>query len=146
MKSIPTGVKILGVIATLVISFLLWQSYSEKAEVNQQNLLKSDQMAFTRDHITNYVYAERNTYKYSELGGIYGLTITVHNETDYIIDKVVVKVSYLKPSGKVWKDKLVEFDFVGPQKVVENKIADESRGVKIEYKIVSITSRSLGLF
>ncbi|NII26416.1 hypothetical protein HB364_15105 [Pseudoflavitalea sp. X16] len=145
MKPFNTKVKVVVLLAAIIIAYFGWQAHRQDSELKEQKRREQDQITNIRNHITSFVLAERNSYQYSNLGGIYGLSIKVQNKTIYIIDKVTVKVSYLKPSGEVWKDKFVEFYYVEPWKMVENKVADEPRGVRIEYKIVSITSRSLGL-
>lgn len=166
MKSINTASKLVALIVIFGLGWFAWQTFKQDEQVKAQNAQveeqkrqeqeqehqkreqkrqEQEQLTYTRDHITSFVTAERSSYQYNGLGGIYGLSIMVQNKTDYILDKVVVKVSYLKPSGQVWKDKYVDFYYVEPRKTIENKVADEQRGVRIEYKIVSITSRTLGL-
>lgn len=145
MKSLTRLQKIAIGLFVGIIAFMGWNAYDEAETRKENERREQEQLENIRNHITSYVIAERSTYQYSNLGGIYGLSIKVQNNTDYVIDKVVVKVSYIKPSGDIWKDKLVEFHYIEPRKMIENRVADEPRGVRIDYQIVSISSRSLGL-
>jgi len=83
---------------------------------------EQEKLAYIRNNITSFVQAERSIYQYSSLGGIYGLNIIVQNRADYIIDKVIVKVSYLKSSGEVWKEKLEEFYYIEPWETSTSKM------------------------
>lgn len=110
----------------------------------RQNLVneEEDNKATIRNNITSYVTAERNEYTYSKLGGIYNLQISVTNNTDYIIDKARVKVTYIKSNGGVWETRYVDFDLIGPQIKKTIKVPDTERGTTINYEIVSIKSNA----
>ncbi|MBO9565433.1 MAG: hypothetical protein J7621_21830 [Niastella sp.] len=146
MKSIKQLLILVAVIAVILIAFQGWKAHEKEEAFKERERLEKEHIAEIRRNITSYVRAERSSYQYSNLGGIYGLSISVHNKTEYPIDKVVVKVSYLKPSGDTWKEKYVDFYLIDPYKVIENRVADEQRGVRIEYEIVSIKSKALELF
>src|SRR5690349_8980162 len=110
------------------------------AQQQQEDLQK-----MVRDNITQYVKAERNQYTYNKLGGIYNLKIAVSNTSNYLLDNVKVKVTYIKANGGIWKEKMIDFNLVEANQKVTLSIPDENRGVKIEYEIVSIYSAALGL-
>src|SRR5688500_8996731 len=54
-----------------------------------------------RNNIRLYVKAETNDYEHSRLGGISDLEISVNNPTDYTLDKVRVKIMYIKANGSI---------------------------------------------
>lgn len=116
----------------------------EKKE-NMVAQLKEDHRKYIRENITSYVTAERNSYKYSELGGIYGLKITVINNSDYLLEQVKVKITYIKASGDVYDNKIVEFNYIDANSKLTLPIEDTNRGVKVIYEIVAIKSASLNL-
>jgi len=104
-----------------------------------------DQKRMVRENITQYVTAERNTYQYSSLGGIYNLKISVSNKSDYLIDNIKVKVTYIKANGGIWKEKMIDFNLVEGHKMITQSVPDENRGVSVQYEIVSIHSSVLGI-
>lgn len=135
------------VVLVLVGVFVYNQIQHQQQQTERQNELNAEEDTKTRikNNITSYVTAERNEYTYSNLGGIYNLKITVTNSTDYVIDNVKVKITYIKANGDVWDTRLVDFNMIDPQTKVTQKIADTERGTSINYEIVSIKSNALGL-
>jgi hypothetical protein len=98
-----------------------------------------------RNNILLYVKAESNDYEHNRLGGITNLEISVNNPTDYTLDKVRVKIMYVKANGNVWDTKYEDFNTIKPNTKITHKIADTKRGTSIKYEISSIKSKSLGL-
>lgn len=116
----------------------------EKIE-NRAAKFEEDQRKRVRENITSYVTVERNSYTYSELGGIYGLKITVINNSDYLLEQVKVRITYIKASGDVYDNKVVDFNYVDSKSKLTLPIEDTNRGVKVIYEIISIKSASLNL-
>jgi hypothetical protein len=110
-----------------------------------QKQQKEDRKDFYKNSITSYVTAEINDYTYNELGGIYDLEVSVSNSTDYLVDKVVVKVYYIKANGNVWDTRLIEFNLLNPHSQKTIKMPDTNRGTSVKYEITSIESAALGL-
>lgn len=98
-----------------------------------------------RNNIRAFVKAENNKYGHSRLGGISDLEITVNNTTDYTIDKVHVKITYIKSNGGIWETRYEDFFSIKPNSSLTHKIPDTKRGTSVEYEIASIKSKSLGL-
>lgn len=98
-----------------------------------------------RNNITFYVTSENSDYRYSDLGGIYDLSISVNNNSDYLIDEVKVQVIYIKANGDVWDTRIVDFNFLNPHTKNTIKVPDTERGTSIKHEIVSIKSAALGL-
>jgi hypothetical protein len=98
-----------------------------------------------RNNIRTYVKAESNKYEHSRLGGISDLEITVNNTTDYTLDKVHVKINYIKANGAIWETRYEDFFSIKPNSSLTHKIADTKRGTRVEYEVVSIKSKSLGM-
>lgn len=137
----------LVIIVALVGVFLYNQIQDQKYQSNRQLELnvEEDNKARIRNNITSYVTAERNEYTFNSLGGIYNLKIAVTNSTDYVIDLVKVKITYIKANGDVWDTRFVDFNMVKPQIKVTKSIEDTERGTSINYEIVSIKSNALGI-
>ncbi|HEX6431798.1 MAG TPA: hypothetical protein VF008_29105 [Niastella sp.] len=98
-----------------------------------------------RNNIMSYVKTESNDYEHSRLGGITNLEISVNNPTDYTLDKVRVKIMYIKANGSIWETKYEDFHTIKPNTKVTHKIADTKRGITVKYEISSVKSKSLGL-
>ena len=98
-----------------------------------------------RDNISELVKVESNDYEYKNLGGISGLKITVINPTDFMLNRVRVKVTYIKSNGGVWDTKMKDFYGIRPKSAETLKMPDSKRGTSIKYEIVTIKSKDLGL-
>lgn len=98
-----------------------------------------------RNNIRMYVKAESSTYDHSRLGGISDLKITVNNTTDYTLDKVHIKITYIKANGSIWETRYEDYFSIKPNSSVTHNIPDTKRGTSVEYEIASIKSTSLGL-
>jgi hypothetical protein len=98
-----------------------------------------------RNNIRLYVKAESNDYDTRGLGGISNLEITVNNESDYTLDKVRVKIMFIKANGNVHETKYEDYFFIRPDSKATHKIPDTKRGTSIKYEIATIKSKALGL-
>lgn len=98
-----------------------------------------------RNNIRLYVKAESNDYESKNLGGIANLEISVNNPTDYTLDKVQVKIMYIKASGSIYETKFEDFHSIKPNSKVTHKIPDSKRGTSVKYEVSTIRSKTLGL-
>lgn len=98
-----------------------------------------------RKNIQMYVYAGSNEYDRRGLGGISNLEISVNNVSDYTIDKVRVKIIYIKANGGVHEVKYEDFHAIKPNSKATHKIPDSKRGTSVKYEIAAIKSKALGL-
>jgi hypothetical protein len=85
------------------------------------------------------IEVKRNDYKVGLLGGINNLELTVFNNSPQLIQSVVVAVDYLKPNGKVLSTNQYEIKSVRPYHSQTLLVPPTKRGVKVAYRIVSIT-------
>jgi len=137
----------LGIVLLLVGIFIYNKITEQKQQTNRQEVLnmEDDRRKFIRENITSYVKAERNSYTPSVFGGISGLTISVSNTTDYILDQVRVKVDYIKANGGIYKSEYVDFNLLEPGTKLTLPAPRSSRGTSVNYGIESIKSKPLGL-
>lgn len=98
-----------------------------------------------RNNIRLYVKAETNDYEHSRLGGISDLEISVNNPTDYTLDKVRVKIMYIKANGSIYETKYEDFLSVKPNTKITHKIPDTKRGTSVKSEVASVRSKALGL-
>jgi len=90
----------------------------------------------------NYITHTPSKYKIRGFGGITGLTITVNNKADKIIDEIIVNVTYFKNDGSVFEVKEITINNIQPHSQKEAKVPNTQRGTKIKTEIGKITSRS----
>lgn len=86
-----------------------------------------------------------SAYQINAFGGINGLSITITNNTDYLLDKVLVSVRYIKANGEDWKKETINFTLIPPRTQMTLRAPDSDRETSIDYKIESISSSALGL-
>ncbi len=136
------SVGLLAIVA--ILCYGGYNVYQSKEADNHLSAIES-QKNYVRNNIHSLVSAGNSAYKISALGGIYGLSITVANKTDYILDNVRVMIRYIKANGETWKEEPLDFVLVGPHQNMELRAPDSDRGTSVDYKIVAIKSGALGL-
>jgi hypothetical protein len=91
-------------------------------------------------NIHRLVNVRANAYKQMAFGGVKNLELTVNNDSKFVLDKVVVELTYLKPSEQPLKTDRVVFNAVGAGDSKTLRIPDYMRGVKISYRVLDIES------
>ena len=89
------------------------------------------------------VAVEMNDYHVKLFGGINDLQLNVRNYSDRLIDKVIIKVDYMKPKGEVVNSETIIVNSIKPQ---DSKVVDvppSKRGVKVKATIVDVSSQEL---
>lgn len=129
-------------IVVIVVGVIAYDWYNK----DQVARVAEDRRNHVRDNIRSYVTVGNSAYQTSGLGGIYGLSIEVANQTDYLLDNVQVLIRYVKANGETWKEETIDFALVPPNKTMTIRAPDSDRGTSIDYKIVSIKSSVLGLY
>ena len=88
-------------------------------------------------NLRSLVKLATNEYKVGLFGGINNLKLTVQNNSDVVLDKVIIKIDYLKPNGEIINSDTLYARMIEPKdsKVIE--VPDTKRGVKIQYKVIS---------
>jgi hypothetical protein len=87
------------------------------------------------------VAVETNDYHVRLLGGINDLKLTVQNYSDIILDKVVIRVDYLKPKGGIVNSEEIIAQDIKPMESKILEVPPSSRGVKIKYSVISVHSK-----
>lgn len=138
----------LPIAITLIVGFTLWRDYQSHttsetamATIQAENALKAN----VRDNITSYVQASASTFQAVLMGGISGLSVTVTNTSQYMMDNVVVEVSYVKADGDIYKKEYLNFPYLEANHRMTIHAPDSPRGIRVTYQITSIKSRALNL-
>ena len=95
--------------------------------------------------LANQVSVGANKYDVGTFGGIHNLQVTVTNRSTYSLDLVVVAVSYIQANKKTYKTENLYFRGMAPGSALMLEAPKSSRGISIQYKITSISSKELGL-
>lgn len=80
-----------------------------------------------------------------ELGGIRDVKISVTNLLPVTIDKLVVKIYYVKANGGVFKTEYVEFKSISPATQSFGSAPDSNRGIELEKEISSVKINEYGI-
>jgi hypothetical protein len=91
--------------------------------------------------IRDMVSIRSNDYYVVAFGGIRNLQLTVLNDSKYVLDKVTVKVDYVRPNGATFKSDNIQFKGVSANGSSTIRMPDTNRGVKVYYKIVKVESK-----
>ena len=86
-----------------------------------------------------------NGYTVGTFGGINDLQLTVTNRSVYPLDLVIVEVQYIQANKKVFKTENLYFHGIGAGAALMLEAPKSSRGIKVQYKITTISSKELGL-
>lgn len=129
------------IILVIVLGYTAFAVYDKQQKINYEQDLRIQ----VRNNIRSYVNVGNSEYKISGLGGIYGLSIVVNNNSNYLLDNVRVTIRYIKANGETWKEEPLDFALIPPNTKMTLRAPDSDRGTSIDYKIVSIKSTALGL-
>jgi type II secretory pathway pseudopilin PulG len=152
-KSTDSSLKrVLIIVIIIVVGLIGVFIYNQiKVQQNQQaiqniNTIQQDAKTAIRNNITSYVILQSSEFITRPIGGISGLSISVTNNTAYIIDNVKVQVNYIKTDGGVWETKYMDFALIPPNSKLTLKAPDSGRGTSVTDGIVSIKSNALGIY
>jgi hypothetical protein len=90
-----------------------------------------------------YIHATHSNYGYGIFGGINNLSIHFDNQTDYILEEISAKVTYIKANGKPWKTKYISLFHIPPHSEKKQPLPKVNRGKSVEVTIVRIVSKSM---
>jgi hypothetical protein len=117
---------------------------SDYAETNHTSPSAVDKEAL-RTALANQISVGANAYSVGTFGGISDLQVTVTNRSAYPLDLVVVEVQYVQANKKVFKTENLYFRAIGAGSALMLEAPKSSRGIKVQYKVMTINSRELGI-
>lgn len=101
---------------------------------------EKDGIPRSSEELSRLVSVNANEYKRAAFGGIKDLQLTVSNKSSFVLDQVLVELSYLKPSELPLTTETITFRSVAPNGSMTIKIPDNNRGIKVTYKIKQVVS------
>ncbi|HLK30306.1 MAG TPA: response regulator [Puia sp.] len=123
-------------------------SFSKKdneVPAKQASSPASEAKANARNSIHSLITASANNYHVGAFGGLSDIEITVENRSTYNLDEVTVEVQYILSNGKLHKTETLNFQNIQPSSSLVLKAPKNSRGAKIEYRVISVKSKELDL-
>jgi len=102
-----------------------------------------DKAKITRSRWSKLISATNSNYGIGFLGGIKDLSVIVSNRTDFPLDMAIVKVTYIKAGGGVWKTVPVTLYNIPAHDSKEYALADVNRGKKVKVSIQKIVSKKM---
>jgi GYF domain 2 len=105
--------------------------------------IKEDKGKVARLRWNKLISATNSNYGIGLLGGIKDLNVVITNRSDYTIDETVLKLTYIKANGSVWKTKLVNVFGVPAHETKEEPVPDVGRGKKVKVSIQKIVSKKM---
>ena len=123
------------------------QQIADRAEVRQRETIQQGQFVdpriYYRKNWKQFIAVTNSDYKTGFLGGIKNLDVIVKNQTEFVVDNVVVSVEYLKGNGDVFKTEQYTIADIGAKGTKSVRAADSRKGQKVVIKLVSVTSQSM---
>ncbi len=89
-------------------------------------------------NLKKLVLLTASNYKKGVFGGIQDLKLKVENNSNQILDKVTIEVTYLKPNGDVINTENHYVRAVAPKSSKYYSVPRSTRGVDVKYKITKI--------
>jgi hypothetical protein len=107
--------------------------------------VKEDRAKEARLRWNKLITATNSNYGVGLLGGIKGLEVTVTNNSDYLVDEAVAKLTYIKANGEVWKTVFVSTYGVHPHESKTQPVADVGRSKKVKASLYKVVSKKMKL-
>ena len=96
-----------------------------------------------RKNWREYIHVNNSNYAYGVIGGINNLSVLFYNKSDYRLEQVVAKITYIKANGKPWKSKLVSVFNVAPHSERKETLPKVNRGKSVEVNVEKVVSKEM---
>ena len=95
--------------------------------------------------LASKVSTRLNKYKVNAFGGMEDMQVSLHNQSSYKLDLVVVEVQYISNNNKLVKTETLRFKDVQAGESADITAPKSSRGIKVQTHIIYITSSAAGI-
>lgn len=96
-----------------------------------------------RKNWREYIRAHNSNYGYGLLGGINNLSVLFVNKTDYPLEQITAKLTYIKANGKPWKSKYISVFNMLPHSERKQTLPKVGRGKSVEVSITKAVSKGM---
>jgi DNA-binding NarL/FixJ family response regulator len=104
-----------------------------------------DLKSFAKNNIRSLVTVSVNDYHKGLFGGLSDIQLKVSNRSTYTLDEVTVEVQYMLAASKLYKTETINFQNIQPTSTLMLIAPKSTRGVKIDFRILSVRAKELGL-
>jgi hypothetical protein len=124
-----------------IIGALIFAKTTQAQAVHHARFLPPDSSLIYMDYRNNwpnYISVSTDATMHPEVEGLKDLSLSVHNQTDKILDEVVVKVDYITSNGKTYKSETVKLNKIGPNSTKITTAPDSDKGICVKMQIESM--------
>jgi hypothetical protein len=121
-----------------IIGALIFAKTTQAQAVHHEQFLPPDSSLIYMDYRNNwqnYISVSTDATMHPEVEGIKDLSLSVHNQTDKMLDEVVVKVDYITANGKTYKSETVTLKNIGPNSTKITTAPDSDKGICVKMQI-----------
>jgi hypothetical protein len=111
--------------------------------LNNANIELTKKNREFRNNFEKYIQAVTNKYSYDPFGGITNLDIIVRNDTDYMLDEVIVNVDYIKDNKGIYKTEAITLYNIPAHQDKSVSAPNSNRGTSIAVSFENIVSKQL---
>jgi hypothetical protein len=116
---------------------------SETKEAPKKTEEAPDKAKLARKNWSRYIKVSNSNYAFGVLGGIHDLTVTFTNNTDYPLDEMTAKITYIKSNGKPWKTKTITVYNVPAHGERKKQVEKVNRGKSVQVTIQKVRSSKM---
>lgn len=116
---------------------------SETKEAPPKTGEAPDKAKLARKNWSRYIKVSNSNYAFGVLGGIHDLTVTFTNNTDYPLDEMTAKITYIKSNGKPWKTKTITVYNVPAHGERKQQIEKVNRGKSVQVTVQKVRSSKM---
>lgn len=102
-----------------------------------------DKAKLARKNWSRYIKVSNSNYAFGVLGGIHDLTVTFTNNTDYPLDEMTARITYIKSNGKPWKTKTVTMYNIPAHGERKKQVEKVNRGKSVQVTVQKVKSSKM---
>jgi hypothetical protein len=114
------------------------QSNAEAEKKKRVDAITQRNMSIRNNWATNFASEENGSYTIGNFGGISNFSVKVTNNTDFLLDEYVIKVSYYLKSGSLYESHVLSITNLPAHAYQVINAPASSRGTHAEYEVTSV--------
>jgi hypothetical protein len=120
--------------------FIASQEMEEK-RIREQLVFKKKQKH--RKNWKRYIKASAKYDAMSFLGGLENVKVTIKNSSEYMLDRVQVRVQYIKKDGEVWDTEVLSVSGIDGKATKVVDAPESLRGKSVDVTIINVKSEEM---